>query len=64
MTQKTIFEKMINLDTKKIISMIKIIDLDIEIFTKIIIIVFNFEINSNSIYIKIVLINQNIIILF
>lgn len=55
---------MINLVIEKIVFIIKIIDLNIMIFTKKIIIALIFEINSKNIYIKKVLINQNTIILF
>ena len=55
---------MINLDIKKIVSAIKIIDVDTKIFAKKIIVILIFEVNNNNIYIKIALINQNIIILF
>ena len=55
---------MIDLNTKKIISAIKIIDLNAKISIEKTITIFIFEINDNSIYMKIVLINQNIIIQF
>lgn len=55
--QKAIFEKKINLDTEKVVSAIKIIDLDTEVFTEKTIIAFVFEIDSSNIHIKIALID-------
>lgn len=54
---------MINLNTKKMVSDIEIIDLDIEIFTKKIVVAFIFKIKDNDIYVRIALINQNTIVL-
>lgn len=48
--------KMINLDTKEIMSIIKVISINIEIFVIKIIVALVFEIDNNSIYTKIALI--------
>ena len=45
------------------VSDIEIIDLDIEIFTKKIVVAFIFKIKDNDIYVRIALINQNTIVL-
>lgn len=55
---------MIDLNAEKVISAIKIIDLDTQVSAQKIMVVFVFEINSGNIYIEIALINQDTIVLF
>lgn len=55
---------MIDLNTKEVIFIMKIIDLDAEIFIKKTIIAVIFKIDSNIIYIVIILINQDTTMLF
>lgn len=57
MPQNAVFEKMIDLDAKKVMFVIKIIELDVKIFAKKIMIALIFEIDSIVIYITIVLMN-------
>lgn len=55
---------MIDLNTKEVVFTMKIINLNIKVSIKKIIVDFVFEIDSNNIYIKMALINQDIIVLF
>ena len=57
MSQKAIFEKIIDLDAKEIIFVIKIIDLDAKVFAKKIIVALIFKIDGVAIYMTMVLIN-------
>lgn len=57
MTQKATFKKIIDLDAKKVVSAVKIINLDTEVFIKKIIVIPIFEIDDSSIYIAMTLIN-------
>ena len=54
---------MINLDAEEVVSSVKIIYLDIEVFIKKIMITLVFEINSSGIYTAITLMNQNTMVL-
>lgn len=54
---------MINLDIQEVVVAIKIFDLDVEVFTKKIIVALIFEIECNSIYTAIILMNQNTMVL-
>lgn len=58
------FEKMINLDDEKVVSVIKIIDLNVKVFIKKIMVAFLLKINSGCIYItvlfQIVILKSNI----
>lgn len=62
-TQKAISKKIINLDAEEVVFAVKIIDLDVEVFTKKRMMVFVFMIYSSNIYTKIASINQNTMIL-
>lgn len=62
--QKAVFKKIIDQNIEKIIFVIKIIDLNIKVFVKQKIIILVFKIDSNNIYKKMALIDQDTIILF
>lgn len=64
MTQKAASEKMMDLDAKERVFVIKIIDLDIKMSAKKTIIALVFEINGSSIYTVMVLMNRDTIVLF
>lgn len=64
MIQKAASEKMIDLDAKKVVFIMKIIDLNAKVSAKKTTIVLIFEINGGGIYTAIVLINQDTIVLF
>lgn len=55
---------MINLNIEEVISAVKIINLDIEISAKKIMIALVFKINNSDIYMTIILINQDIVVPF
>lgn len=55
--QKTAFEKIMNLNTEKVVFAIKIIDLDAEVFVKKKMVTLVFEIYGSGIYIAMTLIN-------
>lgn len=61
--QKAISKQMINLNAKKIVFAIKIINLDAEMFIEKVIVAFVFKINGGSIYMVMILINQDIMML-
>lgn len=63
-TPKDAFERIIDLDTEDMVCVKKIIDLNIEVFAKKIIVTLVFRINNSSIYIAMALINQDITVLF
>ena len=63
MTQKAISEKMMNLNTEKAVSTVKIIYLDIGVSVEKTIMALVFEINVGSIYTAMTLMNQNIMVL-
>lgn len=64
MIQNASSKKMIDLDIKEVIFAVKIIDLNAEISTEKVMVVFIFEINCVDIYIAMTLVNQNTIVLF
>lgn len=64
MIQKAAFEKIFDLDAKKKVFVIKIIDLNVELSAEKIMVALVFEIDSNYIYTKMALINEDIIVLF
>lgn len=60
---KAAFEKIRDLDIKKVVFTIKIINLNIKIFAKKTMMALVFEINNGSIHMIITLMNQDIIVL-
>ena len=62
MTQNTALEKLINLDTM-VLSIVKIIDLEAEVFAKKTIVALVFEIDGDGIHMKMVLIDQDTTVL-
>ena len=61
--QKTAFEKMIDLDVEEIVSAMKIMYLDAEVFVEKIMVALVFEIDIGSIYTAMTLMNQDTIML-
>lgn len=57
MTRKTVFKKMMDLDAEEMVFVMKIIDLNAEVFAEKIIVALVFEINGGGIYTVMALIN-------
>lgn len=64
MTQKATAEKILDLDVEKVMSAIKIIDLDAKMSTEKAMVALIFEIDGSGIYIAMTLMNQDTTVLF